>query len=131
MRMDGDREAEYRRFHVFDLGPCRCAIGRAEDAVVVLHPEHVRIGRALNKAVHVLDVRIVGWLRWIVLGTQSMTGESPGLSTIASDPHAARRDADGDVLRIMWIDADRMNSRKLGAIGSPILSFRVIPQRAI
>ena len=58
--MDGDGEAEFARPDGRDLPPGGRAIGRAEDAIVMLGPEALRRRPALDHLMHVLDRRVLG-----------------------------------------------------------------------
>src|SRR5205823_6025726 len=68
---------------------------------------------------------------WIIVGAHAVSALGPGFTAVARDPHAAGRDGDGDMTRIMRIDADRVNAGMLRAVRSPVVTFRMIPKRPI
>src|SRR5690606_10204470 len=103
----------------------------AEDAVVMLRPEHVRRARALHDAVRILGVGLPGELRRHVLGAHALRLTGPALAVVFTDPHAAAGHAHDDVIGIARIDLHRVDARPVGPTPEPHLALLVIPEGAI
>src|SRR5438105_2240955 len=97
----------------------------------MLHPEDLRVRRALHEAMHVLGDRIELVFFGSIFGSHSLAADIPRLSCIASDPHTARRNANVHVTRVARIDADGMDARPLRAVRPPLFAPRVAPEWAI
>src|ERR1051326_2431392 len=129
--MDRHGKAKYGRLHAGDFRPRGRGVRGFENSIVVLDPHDVGIRPALHETVDVLQDRLELLFRWRVFGAHAPAADFPGLPGISRDPDAAGRNADADVARVAWVNADGMNARMLRAVQAPVLALRMIPQRPV
>src|ERR1043166_7422306 len=79
----------------------------------------------------ILGVRLELHLRRHVLCAPPFAADAPGAAAVTRHPSAAARNADDNVLRIAWIDANGVNTRVIRAATEPHFALRVVPQLAI
>src|SRR5437868_8209621 len=105
-RVDSDAKAERRGLRVLDLAPRSGAVSSAKDAVVVLHPQGIRLGGALDQAMTVLDVGVELAVRRHVLGAHAVRPALPGSALVAGPPDAPTRDAYPDAAAVARVNAN-------------------------
>src|SRR5262245_57587259 len=131
-RVSGHREAELRGADRAHLTPGGAGVLRAEHAVMVLAPHHLRARRAARQPVHVLRDRILAQLRRHVLGIHAAVDEAPAGALVAARPHARGRDADADVPGIARIHEHRADARLLAAGDAvPLAAVGHTPERLV
>src|SRR5438034_200605 len=126
--MDRHGEAEHGGMKVLDLLPRSRAVGGAEDAIVVLHPQTVGPGRAEDKAMRILNVGVVLALRGHVCGPHAVGPAVPGGAADGRDPDAATGDADEHTPAVAGIDTDRVDTGEVGAAAEPLLALGMVPE---
>ena len=126
--MDGDGEAEFGWRDVGDVVPRFQAVGGMEDAVVMLGPENIGSGGALDNAVDVLDAGLEFEVGGHVVGVHAVGLAGAGLAVIFRKPNAAAGDAGSDAVGMPRIDADGMNAGIIGAAAKPLLTAGMVPK---
>lgn len=117
-RVDRGGEAKTGGRYILQLPPAPACVVAEEDAVVVLHPEAVRMGGTVHDAVGILGQRIRRLLGRHIGVAQAFADQLPVLSTISRGPDTAYRYTDGDMGRANTMDT-----------GSPKNQPRSISQR--
>ncbi|MNN28695.1 hypothetical protein D3C81_1422740 [compost metagenome] len=125
-RVHGDGETEARRLRT-NVMPLQAAIAGGEDAVVVLHPQHVGLRGAMHQAVRVLDRRFLAQFRRHVVGTHPFRRAAPVGAAVAGLPDAAAGHSDGDVPAVARIDAHRVDARPVVAAAEPAGALGAVP----
>src|SRR6185312_2378396 len=108
------------------------AVLRAEDAVMVLTPHHLRVRGTARQAVDILGNRVLAQLRWHVFGIHAAVDELPGGAFVSRRPHPRRRHADADVAGIARIDEHGADAGLLAAGDAvPFAALGHAPERLV
>src|SRR5690348_13480524 len=127
MRVRRNRKTKRRGLHALNLTPGGRCVRGFKNAVVMLNPEHVRMGPALRYQVRVLGVWFESALRRHVRGAHSSAARFPGSPSITRFPDTAAGDTHDHMPRIARIDTNRVNAWMIRAAAEPFFAAWVIP----
>jgi hypothetical protein len=74
----------------------------------------------------ILGDTVMGLLRRRVFRPHPVAAQRPARAAVLGEPDAPSRNGDPYLLRIAWVDTDRMKARQIGSAACPLLALGMI-----